>query len=176
MSQARVGGDCSREFTNSRASACGARRRPIPEGQRQGWPAGDLYTGQYHASLRRAADALTDQSLIRVASAWHGLVELTRSLHPYDVTIGDPKAVTVEKMAMHTAQLGLDDAHVIFLGGTEYAALLRPAVQHLYTPLTGGMGTHRGLCRQASQDAAVREIWWKQAADLHAQHRTPTKN
>lgn len=77
---------------------------------------------------------------------------------------------------MHTAQLGLDDAHVIFLGGTEYAALLRPAVQHLYTPLTGGMGTHRGLCRQASQDAAVREIWWKQAADLHAQHRTPTKN
>lgn len=143
---------------------CGSEKRPIPPGQRHGWPAGELYVGQYHRSLRAAADALTDHSLIRIMSALHGLVRLNRPLHPYDVTIGDEKAVTAEKMARDTAALGLDDADVIFLGGQEYAALLRPSVPHLLTPLTGGMGEHRGLCRQACEHAALRESWWTQAA------------
>lgn len=149
--------------------ACGAEKRPIPEGQRAGWPAGELYIGGYHRSLRLAADALTDQTLIYIASALHGLVPLERKLHPYDVTLGDEKAITAEKVAGHAASLGLSDAHVIFLGGQDYAALLRPSVPHLLTPLTGtgGMGDHRGRCRQAREDAALREAWWKEAAELH---------
>ncbi|WP_058043938.1 DUF6884 domain-containing protein [Streptomyces roseifaciens] len=80
---------------------------------------------RYHRSLRRAAHALTDPSLIRVVSALHGLVPLEQWLRPYDVTLGDPRAVTGEKLARHTAREGLDDAEVIFLGGREYAELLR---------------------------------------------------
>lgn len=129
--------------------------------------------GQYHRSLRAAADALTHHSLIRVMSAWHGLVPLSRPLHPYDVTIGDEKAVTAERMARDNAALGLDDADVIFLGGREYAALLRPSVPHLLTPLTGGMGEHRGLCTQACEHSALRESWWKQAASSFEEHTTP---
>ncbi|MEU9735204.1 DUF6884 domain-containing protein [Streptomyces sp. NPDC048002] len=149
------------------AFACGAEKRPVPQERRNGWPAGELYTGQYHQSLRRAADALTDQSLIFVASALHGLVPLDRPLHPYDVTLGDEKAITVERMSGHAAGLGLFDADVIFLGGRDYAAMLAPSVPHLLAPLAGGMGEHRGQCRQARQDSALREAWWKQASALH---------
>ncbi|MFH0246354.1 DUF6884 domain-containing protein [Streptomyces sp. HK10] len=159
--------------------ACGSEKRPDPGPTEYGTlgagcPAGELYTGQYHRSLRLAADSLTDQSLIRVLSALHGLVELTRRLRPYDVTIGHERAVTADKLAGHTAALGLNDADVIFLGGQEYAKLLAPSVPHLLTPLTGGMGGHRGLCRQASEDAALRNAWWKQASHLHAlRHPAP---
>ncbi|MYR61632.1 hypothetical protein GTY54_37290, partial [Streptomyces sp. SID625] len=51
------------------------------------------------------------------------------------------------------------------LGGREYAALLRPSVPHLLTPLTGGLGRHRGQCRQAREDPAVREVWWRKQAE-----------
>jgi hypothetical protein len=153
--------------------ACGHEKAPDPGvnefgNANAGYPAGELYVGQYHRSLRRAADALTDRSLIRIFSALHGLVDLDRPLHPYDVTIGDERAMTADRMAKDTARFGLDDADVIFLGGQEYAALLLPSVPHLLTPLGGGMGEHRGLCKQAREDAAVRDAWWKEAASLHA--------
>jgi hypothetical protein len=104
-----------------------------------GYPAGELYTGLYHRSLRLAADALTDRSLIRIMSALHGLVDLKRPLLPYDVTIGDERAVTPERISDHAAGLGPRDADVIFLCGQDYAALLRPAIPHLHTPLPGGL-------------------------------------
>ncbi|MGW6805748.1 DUF6884 domain-containing protein, partial [Streptomyces sp. NPDC055039] len=132
-----------------------------------GWPAGELYTGNYHRSLRLAADALTHPDLILIASALHGLVPLDQRLHPYDVTLGDERAITKEKMAGHTADWGLFDADVVFLGGQEYAELLRPSVPHVLSPLTGGMGEHRGLCRQARENPELRESWWKKAAALH---------
>jgi hypothetical protein len=124
-------------------------------------------SGQYHRSLRLAADALTDRSLIRIMSALHGLVDLKRPLLPYDVTIGDERAITPERIADHAVSLGTHDADVIFLGGQVYAELLRPAIPHLHAPLTGGMGEHRGLCKQAREDFALREAWWKTAAGLH---------
>ncbi|MER6232544.1 DUF6884 domain-containing protein [Streptomyces sp. NPDC001616] len=132
-----------------------------------GYPAGELYTGQYHRSLRLAADALTDASLTRIMSALHGLVDLKRPLLPYDVTIGDERAVTPARLAEHAVSLGVHDADVIFLGGRDYAELLRPAIPHLYAPLSGGMGVHRGVCKQAREDSAVREAWWAKATELH---------
>ncbi|MEU7317451.1 DUF6884 domain-containing protein [Streptomyces sp. NPDC007083] len=150
--------------------ACGIEKKPIPESQRHGWPAGELYTGNYHRSLRLAADALTHPDLILIASAFHGLVPLDRPLHPYDVTLGDERAITAEKMAGHTAGCGLFDADVIFLGSQEYAELLCPSVPHILAPLTGGMGGHRGMCRQVREDSALREGWWKEAAALYDEH------
>ncbi|MFB6887613.1 DUF6884 domain-containing protein [Streptomyces noursei] len=138
---------------------------PLP-----GYPAGELYTGQYHRSLRSTAGALTDQALIFIASALHGLVPLDRPLHPYNVTLGDAKAVTASKVCRDTARLGLDDADVLFLGGQDYAALLLPSVPHLHTPLVGGIGDQRGQCKRAREDADVREAWWKRTAALHDEH------
>ncbi|MFI8221308.1 DUF6884 domain-containing protein [Streptomyces sp. NPDC085932] len=155
--------------------ACGNGKKPHPGfndygNVNAGYPAGELYTGLYHRSLRLAADALTDPSLIRIMSALHGLVDLKRPLLPYDVQIGDERAVAPERIADHAATLGTHDADVIFLGGQDYAALLRPAIPHLHTPLSGGMGEHRGLCKQAREDPALREAWWAAAAALHEGH------
>ncbi|MET9528157.1 DUF6884 domain-containing protein [Streptomyces coeruleorubidus] len=152
--------------------ACGHEKKPHPGyndfgNVNAGYPAGELYTGQYHRSLRLAADALTDKSLTRIMSALHGLVDLKRPLLPYDVTIGDERAITPERVAEHAVSLGTHDADVIFLGGQDYAELLRPAIPHLYAPLSGGMGEHRGLCKQAREDSALREAWWATAAELH---------
>ncbi|MFD7764109.1 DUF6884 domain-containing protein [Streptomyces microflavus] len=152
--------------------ACGSEKAPDPGvneygNPNAGYPAGELYTGHYHRSLRGAADALTDRSLIRILSAFHGLVDLDRPLHPYDVTIGDEGAVTADQMAADERSLGLDDADVIFLGGRDYAELLTPSVPHLLAPLTGGMGEQRGQCRQAREDSVLREAWWATAAELH---------
>lgn len=133
-------------------------------------PAGQLYIGQYHLSLRQAADALTDPSLIHIMSALYGIVDLVRPLAPYDVKLGDERAVTPEQIALHTAALGTEDAHVIFLGSQAYAALLRSSVPHLFAPLTGGIGEHRGLCKRAGEDRDLPETWWEEAAELFDRH------
>ncbi|MDJ0347209.1 hypothetical protein QMK19_39095 [Streptomyces sp. H10-C2] len=157
--------------------ACGQEKQPDPGlneyGNLQaGYPAGELYTGQYHRSLRRAADELTDQSLIRICSAAHGLVPLNRFLRPYDVRVGDERAVTAQSLAHHTASLGLADADVIVLGGHDYVELLQVSVPHLLAPLVGGMGEHRGQCRQAAEDGEMRAMWWEQASQLHHLHHS----
>ncbi|WP_433894217.1 DUF6884 domain-containing protein [Streptomyces sp. CA-111067] len=108
------------DSANPRASACGsAKAEPSWEefGYRDVIPAGRLYTGPYHRSLRLAAAGLTDQTLIRILSAQHGLVPLDRPLFPYDTRLGDRDVVTPERVARQTAALDLDDARVIFLGG-----------------------------------------------------------
>ncbi|MFD8609518.1 DUF6884 domain-containing protein [Streptomyces sp. NPDC059631] len=167
---ARVRGNVTVDRRKVVIIACGDEKKPIPEGQRHGWPAGELYIGKYHRSLRLAADALTHPDLILIISALHGLVPLDRDLHPYDVTLDDERAVTEKKVAEHTGAAGLFDADVIVLGGKDYADLIRPSVPHLLTPLTGGMGEHRGQCKRAREDSAVRETWWKQAAVLFEEH------
>ncbi|MCX5103562.1 MULTISPECIES: DUF6884 domain-containing protein [unclassified Streptomyces] len=139
-------------------------------GQRHGWPAGELYAGAYHRSLRLAADALTAPDLILIVSALHGLVPLDRPLHPYDVTLGNEKAITVERMAGHTAGYGLFDADVIFLGGQEYAELLRPSVPHLLAPRTGGMGDQRHFCKLIRLGVGFRAELWKEAGARHEEH------
>ncbi|MFW6724789.1 DUF6884 domain-containing protein [Streptomyces sp. MAR4 CNY-716] len=169
---ARLRGDIEVHRRKVVIASCGDEKRPVPEGKRHGWPAGELYTEGYHRSLRRAADALTHPDLTLIASALHGLVSLDRPLHPYDVTLGHKRAITAEKMARHTRGYGLFDADVIFLGGQDYADLLRPSVPHLLAPLTGQMGAHRRLCRQARENPALREICWKQPAASFEEHRS----
>lgn len=61
-------------------------------------PAGQLYIGPYHRSLRLTASALTNPFLTWIMSAWHGLIPLKRPLGRYNVKLGDPKAITPEKM------------------------------------------------------------------------------
>lgn len=172
---ARVRGNINVHRRRIVVIACGEKKRPDPGlneygNPNPGYPAGELYIGDYHVSLRRAADALTDPSLIRILSALHGIVDLDRPLGPYDVRPGDPNAITAEKVAGQATGTGLHDANVIFLGGQDHLDLLRPSVPHVYAPLAGGMGKHRGLCRRAREDASLREAWWQQAAALHDEH------
>jgi hypothetical protein len=147
--------------------ACGSKKAE-PSWHKYGYrdviPAGQLYTGPYHRSLRLAADALTDQTLIRILSARHGLVPLERPLFPYDTTLGDQDAITPEQMARHTAALDLDDAHVIFLGGQDYARLLKQSVPHALTPLAGGMGDQRAQCHAVARSPRLATAWWTIAA------------
>ncbi|MEW2434295.1 DUF6884 domain-containing protein [Streptomyces caniferus] len=152
--------------------ACGDRKRPHPGfnefgNPNAGYPAGELYIGDYHVSLRAAADALTDQPLIRILSSLHGLVDLKRPLMPYDKRPRDEGAIKPERVAEHAVSLGVHDANVIFLGGQDHLALVHPHIPHLYAPLTGGMGTQRGQCARAAEDSALREEWWKESAALH---------
>ncbi|WUH90400.1 hypothetical protein OG900_10000 [Streptomyces sp. NBC_00433] len=159
--------------------ACGsAKAKPSWDkfGYRDVIPAGRLYTGPYHRSLRLAADALTDQTLIRILSARHGLVPLSRPLFPYDTRLGNQDAITPEQMARHTAALDLDDAHVIFLGGRDYARLLKQSVPHALTPLTGGLGDQRAQCHAVARSADLASAWWTIAARLtdHGYEGSPT--
>ncbi|WP_338059635.1 DUF6884 domain-containing protein [Streptomyces nanshensis] len=132
-----------------------------------GYPAEELYVGRYNRALKLAAGALTDPSLILIASARHGLVPLRRPLHPYNVTIGDDRAVSARTLAHDAADHGLDDADVLFLGDQEYAALLRPIVPHLFTPL---LSDDCGQYELVGGDDALREAWWSEAALLRSDH------
>jgi len=155
--------------------ACGSKKaEPSWDsfGYRDVIPAGQLYTGPYHRSLRLAADALTDQALIHIFSARHGLIPLSRPLFPYDTRLGDQNAVTPEQVARHTAALDLDDAHVIFLGGQEYASLLQQSIPHALTPLTGGLGNQRAQCHAVARSTNLTAAWWTTAARL-ADHGAP---
>jgi len=62
------------------------RDRGVNEyGRLNGLPAGELCNGQYHASLRSAATALTcERGTTYIVSALHGIVGLDRNLQPYD--------------------------------------------------------------------------------------------
>jgi hypothetical protein len=147
--------------------ACGSRKA-TPDYARYGYrdviPAGQLYTGAYHRSLRQAADALTHPDLIWILSARHGLVPLDRPLVPYDVRLGDPGSITPLRLAQDAAALGLGDADVVFLGGRSYAQLLATAVPHTLAPLHGTLGEHRAQCRRISREARAEGIW-ERAAD-----------
>jgi hypothetical protein len=129
-------------------------------------PAGQLYIGSYHRSLRLAASALTNPYLTWIMSAWHGLVPLKRPLGRYDVRLGDPKSITAEKMRRHTESLDLADADVIFLGSRKYADLFRESVPHAVTPLTGGLLAQRAQCAAARRSPDLVCQWWEAAADL----------
>ncbi|WP_404868425.1 DUF6884 domain-containing protein [Kitasatospora griseola] len=135
-------------------------------------PAGDLYQGPYHRSLRAAADALTTgRRRPVIVSALHGLVELDRSLLYYDVRLGDAKAVSAATIRAQAQRLDLDDAEVIVLGGRAYVELVTGAVPHALAPLTGGLGAHRAQCRAVHENGDLAASWWTEAARLFDQHQ-----
>lgn len=119
---------------------CGSLKR-ADLGGRPSIPAGDLYVGGYHKSLRRTADALTaERGVVLIASALHGLIPPGFLLSPYNVRLGDPQAVTAQDVRRHSLHLGLDDTEVIFLGGRAYRSLVKAALPDCLTPLDGTAG------------------------------------
>ncbi|MGW0673474.1 DUF6884 domain-containing protein [Streptomyces sp. NPDC002746] len=154
--------------------SCGSRKfcKYKPDGNLQAVPAGKLYIGHYHRSLRAAAEALTSSpSQILIASALHGLVTVSQPLVPYEMTLDHPSSVTSDYLRQQADAFGLHSAEVIFLGGKRYAHRLLPAIPHCLRPLTGGMGTQRGQCRSVAEQPGLRRQWWEDAAALLRVHR-----
>ncbi|MER7701607.1 DUF6884 domain-containing protein [Kitasatospora sp. NPDC097605] len=161
--------------------ACGNRKATTDA---QTWlPAGKLYTGSYHRALRRAADALTSHwGTVLILSAKHGLVRPDRLLGPYDMAITDTAAVTSEHLRQHAEAFDLPNAEVVFLGGTSYADVLRPAVPHSVLPLAGtrGIGEQLSRLREYYDPAGSdrRAACWEQAearAEQGLAERTTTR-
>ena len=98
---------------------------------------------------------------------------LGRPLFPYDTRLGDQDAITPQQMARHTAALDLDDAHVIFLGGRNYADLLRQSVPHTLVSPNAGLGEQRAQCHLISRSDERVQVWWQVAARL-ADHPAAT--
>ena len=115
--------------------ACGGRKLDRPA------PAGDLYTGSYHAACRRAAAARGGR--VFILSALHGLLPLDRVVAPYEQRMGAPGAITARQVRDQAVALGIAGAsRVTVLAGRAYAELARKVWPAIEWPLdgTGGIG------------------------------------
>lgn len=120
---------------------CGAAKRPDPA------PASSLYTGQHYRLAMAAALAIAPRDRVFILSAKYGLVTLDQTISPYDLTIGDPGAVTGDEVALQAASLGVLGCRVVVLASVRYADIARIAwgERFVTAPLAGqGIGRQRG--------------------------------
>ena len=118
---------------------CGARKAAMPQR-----PAA-LYTGPYFQSCLRAALATAPREQVLVLSARHGLLGLDDGpIDPYELTLGQPGAVTAAQLRAQAVSHGIADAAVVALCGARYAALAAQVWTQVATPLAGlGIGRQR---------------------------------
>lgn len=125
---------------------CGAAKLSRPA------PARELYTGcLFRDALGYAEGAGFDDVL--VLSALHGLLELERTVEPYDWTFDDLGAAGRARLSAHVCQVlrwrvGAALAELTVLAGEPYAELVRPLARdgwRLLEPLRGlTLGDRRG--------------------------------
>jgi cytoplasmic iron level regulating protein YaaA (DUF328/UPF0246 family) len=117
-------------------------------------PAGQLYIGQHFTACLRTALAIADRADVRILSALHGLLTLDDVTAPYDVTMGQPGAVSGDLVATQAAADELLGRQVIALCSARYVAVLREVWPEVTTPLAGlGIGYQRhalAVMRQAA--------------------------
>ena len=125
-------------------------------------PARELYTGSYHRSAMRAAQAIaarTPGTKVAILSARHGLIlDLDAMIEPYELTVGQDGAIAPAQLRRQAAAAGLARAEVTVLGGARYTKLARAVWADAAAPLAcdGGMGYQiRHLTRIAAGDAAA---------------------
>lgn len=136
--------DCRRHAAADRVVVvpCGSAKQDRPA------PAAELYVGPLFRSAFAAAERLAaDGARVLILSARHGLVDPAAVLDPYNVTVGDADAVTVDELRRQVADLGLEGLEVVVLGGRRYVDLAAEAWQApVVAPLAGcgGIGYMRG--------------------------------
>lgn len=117
---------------------CGASKRA------ERCAAGSLYTGPYFGSCLATARAIAPAGRVLILSAKHGLLALSDEVDPYDLTIGQPGAVTPARVAEQASERGITGQHVTALCSARYAAILRHVWPDVATPLAGlGIGRQR---------------------------------
>ena len=108
---------------------CGKMKQPNP------CQARELYTGLFTRRCLSYAEALARQapsdSVVLMMSARYGLVPLSQTLEPYDITWGHPGAVSVKTLTLQAKALGLVETEpaprVVCIGGKTYLRKLRRA-------------------------------------------------
>jgi len=114
-------------------------------------PAHQLYVGSYFRACLNAALAITPAHRVRVLSARHGLLPLEQLIAPYELRMGQPGAVSVERVTQQARDQGLhDEAAVLVLAGRAYAALVRQVWPHAVDAFAGTAGIGEQLARLAA--------------------------
>lgn len=117
---------------------CGARKRSAASS------AADMYLGPYFRSCLATATAIATRSQVYILSARYGLLGLSDVIEPYDLTIGQPGAITAPELAAQANERGIAAEPVTALCGARYAALARQVWPQVSTPLAGlGIGHQR---------------------------------
>jgi hypothetical protein len=118
---------------------CGARKTSHPA------TAADLYTGTYFRACLSTALAIAPRDHVLILSARHGLLGLDDGpVEPYQLTLGQPGAVTAAQVRAQAAERGIGDGPVVALCGARYAALAAQVWAQVATPLAGlGIGRQR---------------------------------
>lgn len=126
---------------------CSGRKRLYP------CRAQDMYTGQHFALAWAAARALAPFECRFILSARYGLLAAADVIAPYDLTLGQPGAVTSGQLAGQAAARGLAGGlAVIALCSARYATLIGEVWPDATTPLA-----HLGIGRQRAVLAQIRD-------------------
>jgi hypothetical protein len=97
---------------------CDARKRLYP------CRAVDMYRGQYFLACWYAAAALAEGN-VYILSAKYGLLPPGKVIAPYDLTVGQPGAVTADQVRAQARDLGIVGQAVVALCSARYARLCR---------------------------------------------------
>lgn len=128
---------------------CGAGKRAEP------CDAGEMYTGPYFRSCLAAALDLAPFGRVLILSARYGLLGLYDPIEPYDLTIGQPGAVTAARVATQADERGITGLPVTALCSARYAAVLAQVWADVATPLAGlGIGRQRHALALMRSEAA----------------------
>jgi hypothetical protein len=116
--------------------------------------AAELYTGQYfRACHMTAAELAPDRWLI--LSAKYGLLWPWQQIAPYDLTIGEPGAITAREVTIQAARLGMLGQHVTALCSARYADVLGEVFPNVWRPLAGlGIGRQRAMLAELRRAVA----------------------
>src|SRR4051812_35770762 len=87
--------------------------------------ADELYTGGYHLACKTYALSIAPRQNVLILSALHGLVSLDRPLAPYNLKMGQPGCVTVERVREQATTLGILNEQVVAVGGELYMRVVR---------------------------------------------------
>lgn len=111
-------------------------------------PACSLYLGSYHRGCRRYAHSVQPERRgVFILSALHGLLALSDWVEPYELTFGQPGAVSPATVRDQATKRGLWWTPALVLGGRRYVEIARQAFEHVHA-LSDDMPPGSGLGRQ----------------------------
>ena len=99
-----------------------------------------LYQGPYYKSCLRWALSIEKMDNIRILSAKYGLLRLDEVIHPYELRMGRPGSISLDKIREQAQASGLLSEEVIGLGGRDYTRIIKEIWPFAHLPLEGKGG------------------------------------
>ena len=100
-------------------------------------PAGLLYTGPYFKAALNYALTIAKPASIRILSAKHGLLELDKTVEPYNLMMGQSGSVTAEQVKQQATDQNLLGEDVIAVTGKKYFEIIEQVWPNAERPLAG---------------------------------------